>query len=89
MKLKTLKDFNKICACGSRKESHNPHYTDDADLKQEAIKRVKIWEIQKLKFKEIGNEAGVNCVQQIQNEFIDFFNITEEDLDAKEVKDEK
>ena len=82
MDLKTLKDF----------ENMNPDYTRTKyknsmlcmglmkDLKQEIIKRIKVWEIQKIRFKEIGNKAGAMCANQIQNEFIEFFNITEEDL---------
>ena len=78
--LKTLKDLNFVNSISFKDPPIESELRIKKTLKQEAIKRIKVWEIQKIKFKEIGNEAGINCVQQIQNEFIDFFNITKEDL---------
>ncbi len=71
--MKTLKDFDKICACGSHKESHNPHYTDDDDLKAEAIKWIKE-DIDSYKL-EMGNEIGPDQIRWMER-----FNITEDDL---------
>ncbi len=82
--LKTLKDIS-VWKFDKKVGDYQVTYPEyQRRLRQEAIKRIKVWEIQKIRFKEIGNEAGVNCVQQIQNEFLDFFNITKEDLDAKQ-----
>ena len=77
--LKTLNDLDKDWTRGDGYlEPEIREYK--SQIKQEAIKRVKLWEIQKRRFKEIGNEAGVNCVEMIQKEYLDFFNITEKDL---------
>jgi len=73
--LRTLKDLYGVYP----NENDNKHI-DEAELKAEAVKRVKVWQIQKEMCRKIGNEAGVNCVEQIQNEYIDFFNLTEADL---------
>ncbi len=70
--MKTLKDI--------KFKSHIRDYVYIDVLKEEVIKRIKVWELQKIKFKKVGNETGVNCVRQIQQEFIEFFNVTENDL---------
>ena len=70
--LKTLKDINdRICACGSHKESHGLNFIRIETLKQEAIKWVK-------------NCDNIVCQHNFKCEgcerFIEFFNLTEEDL---------
>ena len=76
MVLKNLDDIFRTCKIKDY-ECNRELYKK---LKQEAIKRIKIWQLQRERFKKRGNEDGVNCVEQIQNEYIEFFNIKVEDL---------
>ncbi len=88
--MRTLEEFGKICACGSRKESHNPHYTDDVDLKEEMIKFLK--ELRYKKFYCIICErfecdcSSSDCFklksEDIENWIKYFFSIKEDELDG-------
>ena len=52
----------------------------EGDLKAEAVKRIKLWTLQRQKFLDIKNINGANCAVQIISEYVEFFNIDMEDL---------
>ncbi len=76
MKLKTLKDIknteeetNRICSCGSTKESHGLEWIRESTIREEAIKRVK-----NCPCDDLEDPCDV-CKREIW-----FNNLTEEDL---------
>ena len=69
MKLKTLKDLHKACWYGETHLAENFKWVKIKDLKEEAIKMVKAIRSGKIFDSENGAEN-----------FMDFFNITEEEL---------
>ena len=76
MKLKTLKDIknteeetNRICSCGSTKESHGLEWIRESTIREEAIKWVK----------DARNKDPENWFIRCEIILI-FHNITEEDL---------
>ena len=79
MELKTLKDIknteeetNRICSCGSTKESHGLEWIRESTIREEAIKWVK---------KDIKDwNAGGLFQSEIIRRWKERFNITEEDL---------
>ncbi len=82
MELKTLKDI----------EAHHKNvdsYNVLEDIKQEAIKRVKHWQLRVDQMENLGEDENYSYFKGMRDEAKIFANITDEDLnDAKEVQDE-
>lgn len=83
MKLKTLKDFeDKECYCDfpsqivKGQSLKKRRFIPEDELKAEAVKWVKEWEYQR----DIGN-LRPNQVRLTIYTFIEFFNLTDEDLE--------